>query len=134
MSVSVALSAAAAGNAAAANYAAQQARKEAHQAKCKIVLAQFDSKTGSIDQAREYSECVQFMYPSDDNDPAPMSVKISIACILIFAIAGMIIGAMHMRDDEPIDMLFAGLGGLIIGGCVGALVVGFFALIGVILS
>jgi len=133
MSVSVALSAAAAGNAAAANYAAQQARKEAHQAKCKIVLAQFDSKTGSVEQAREYSECVQFMYPVEDNSPAPMSVKISIACILICAIVGMIIGATHMRDDEPIDMFMAGLVGLI-SGCVGALIVGFFALVGVILS
>ena len=89
-----------------ASIAANQAAQARKAAQCVGVIDGFTHSTATVEQRQQYAECVGLLYPSDDAiSPAAVGV------LLIAALLGAIFGALYVREEGLVDMVFVGFFG-----------------------
>lgn len=92
------------------------ASAEAHRAHvewCKATMPNFDAKTATIAEMREYSGCVDALYPSELGADATIALKI----MFVIALAGMTVGAWRERQNGLGDAAVMGLLGFLLAPC-----------------
>lgn len=93
--MSVAISSAAIAVSTSANIAASNARLMAEEAKCEIILNNYNSKTASIQDMKGYSTCVEILHPTPNepmNDTGILFVKFGILLLIAAFVVGLIRG------------------------------------------
>lgn len=110
MSTTIVMSSVAAASAAQASAAASRARFES----CKMTITQFDSKTATVEQMREYSSCVE------NNLPAPLDsgFTLMIKIFIVLGLVGLLGGFVAAYRDR-----WSGIEGYILLPIVGAILV-----------
>ncbi len=101
---------------------AMQRAREAKEIACKEYTANFKGSK-DIESARQYSECVQLLYPKDN-----VSDILFGKVIFIVAVVSFILGAIFLEKgykDGPIDYFMFGIIGMALG-LTGALLFGLF--------
>lgn len=65
---------------------AMQMANETRMAACKTAMPLYDAKTATVEQARDYAECVRLLYPTDL--PSGMAVALKVAFVLALIAGG----------------------------------------------
>lgn len=121
-SAAAAVSAAAAASSAASAVAA---RREA----CKVEIANFDSKSASIQQAQSYADCVRSVYPTAMDPGTIIVLKAVFVIALLCGIAGAWVEAQKSWSDV-VDIAMWGLlcflGGPLLLGALGGIAYGVY--------
>ena len=86
MSTTIVMTSVAAASAASASSAASRARFES----CKMTIIQFDNKTATVEQMREYAACVENNFPMPADAGTTLMIKIFIVLSLIGLIGGIV--------------------------------------------
>lgn len=104
-----------AGSSAASSSAAQQAAREAKKSACVSIESAFDPKTSSIQEKKQYSECIEVNYPDPVvmNYESKMAIKFSIVLVVACAVIGVIRAYRNSGDIE--DAAFGAVGGFLFG-------------------
>lgn len=89
----VGTSAAMAGVAASQAAIASAEAHRAHVERCKATMPNFDAKTATVAEMREYSDCVSALYPKELGADATIALKV----LFVIALAGMVFGAWRDR-------------------------------------
>lgn len=116
MSISIALSAAANANAAAANAAAQRAKTIA----CQSLIKGYENDSATVEQARQYSECISRIYPDEMQAGDVLLLKAWIFCVFIGVLIGLWPIANHLSFSSSPDVGDRFMGA-IVGFCFGAI-------------
>lgn len=107
MPSSVAFSAVAIGQATAAQLEAARAKRIA----CEAMMPAYKHEGATLEQARQYAECVGVLYPAEMTDGQITAAKAVVALVLI----GVVVGAIKGWKDDGEAMtavLFALMGGV----------------------
>jgi hypothetical protein len=105
--------------AAAAAAAAAEAERQAHLARCQVVLSQ--DPRGSVDNMQTFASCVEFVHPQ--SGPATVGDKILWGSIGAVILICMIVGVVKMCWENGSDIA-AVLAGVFLGALVGVLLSG----------
>lgn len=97
-----AMSGAMAGLAASQAAIASQAAYEAQVAQCKMTMIQFNPKTATVAEMRQYSDCVNFVYPKEVCGAAIVYFKV----LLVVALIGMCVGVFREWRGNGCASLF----------------------------
>ena len=120
VATSSAMAAVAAGQAAIASAEAHRAHVE----RCKATMPNFDAQKATVSEMREYSGCVDALYPSELGADATIALKV----LFVIALAGMVGGAWWERRNSSLcgwgDALMMGAMWFIFAPCIVAFVVG----------
>lgn len=100
---------------AAAFYHAQNAALQARQHEletlaCKALVNSFDAKTATIEQSRDYADCIYHLHPKDMGGTEAVMLKIVIAFCLACMVLGTGLG--WSENGEVIDAVGGGVIGL----------------------
>lgn len=88
------------GSGGAAAYIVEQNRNE----ECLKVIQSYDSKTATVEQMQDYSECVQRLYPNTMHPEVLIAFKVLIVCSFIFWVV------ISWINREYCDSLFEAIG------------------------
>lgn len=107
----------------AANAAANAARHQQAINACQINLATFETSGATVEQKRQYAQCVQLLYPEPDR-AMPVGMEIGLKAAIILAVVGVV--APWFIFDDLIEKVLVGI---MAGFCL-PMVAGCFALLG----
>ena len=99
MSTSAAFAGIAAANSAQAAAHAHRARVES----CKVVTAQFEKTTATVEQQQEYASCINTLHPREMTDGGILAVKILIVLMLVGLVAGIVQAARDRYTTGLMD-------------------------------
>lgn len=91
-----------------ANTAMVQAT-EAKKVACESFEQTFEPKTATVQMKREYSECIDLLYPQELNAADILTLKV----VLLIAFVGMIVGAFTGAKEDVPTSLFLGFTGFV---------------------
>lgn len=106
--MSVAISSAAITASTSASVAAANARRRADEAKCEIVLNNYNAQTASVKDMKGYSNCVEMLHPTP-NEPMSDTEVLFVKFGILLLIAAFVVGLIReYREHKEFSMAFAG--------------------------
>jgi hypothetical protein len=72
------------------NAAALQAANEAKVTACKALMGQYDSHTATVQEVKDYGNCVQLVYPEPISGEGLLIAKVLIVCVLVGLVTGFV--------------------------------------------
>ncbi len=99
--------------ASAANANAAAARQAAHRAECRALMPSYQDVTATVEQRREYAECVGLLYPHELTGSALTAAKFWVLIALVSIPVGAWLG--WQEDETPGAMMGAILGPCAVG-------------------
>lgn len=71
----------------------------AHAERCKATMPNFDAKTATVSEMREYAGCVDALYPSEIGSDATIALKV----LFVIALSGLVGGAWWERRNSSLS-------------------------------
>ena len=108
----------------------QAEAREAKTVACKGVVNSFDSKTATIEQSKDYAQCINHLYPAQLKSGEALMLKVVIVFCFMCAIYG---ASAFWKEDSK---LFSIAMGFTVGLCVGvcaSLIIGSIVLAAIFL-
>lgn len=87
------------GGAAAIAVMASIQAQEAREITCKTFISSYDAKTANVDEMKEYSSCIQTLYPSKPEGNELLGLQLSFALIGVMFLCGIYRGVKKERGD-----------------------------------
>lgn len=137
MSVSTSIAIIASTNASIAAANAARAEREAHEAKCRVIIGQFDSKSAGVSEAQQYASCVQYVYPVKSDEPPSLLLKACVFGLIVSIIIGMVVAVFRIangRDSSLGDYIAFGALGAMVGAFIFGAILGLCAGISFLIS
>lgn len=82
-------------------------RAAARRVQCEMIVKDYDAHTATVEQKRDYADCVETLYP----DPLTPGQAIVIKVVIVLCLLSAVAGAKKGADDDGI-----------VGACVGFVV------------